>query len=463
MKKCIVIFSLFVMFAMSPVKAQVVDSSAIIKAALDLANQDLVNSEKSRSYKIFEKYLEKCIRDSNVVYQDGLRRYYTPAFINTSPKLANLKRVSDSLWREMDAFLKSQDSYKALMHISPKDEETKKIVREKRLEISNNLLVSSPYYKYLWENELAARRRFNLALLKHILEYSRERNQLIPYTSIIPINYIRMFDETVDGFVTKLEIEGLKDQINFLSSIYYDQSTRRHALKHYVREMPSNPLVENYNREVELKNKIDVLKGQLAQTLLQKNETIANKFISNRREDSIIIPVYEYKEARLDSFFQQSEELRTKHDKFKEDEKNLLAFLEKDNPHQKNLNDLRLNKISKEDYAKRRDEHFARLERENPTYKILRRDREASLFECNLAAFTHILESHQSRGELLDLLLVIKAEEMNSFINLPEIYSLDVQINSLKRMIEQSVSEYMTIKYISKFWKYIPTNNTCEI
>jgi hypothetical protein len=114
------------MFAMSPVKAQVVDSSAIIKAALDHANQDLVNSEKSRSYKIFEKYLEKCIRDSTVVYQDGLRRYLTDAFINTSPKLPELKRVSDNRLRAANAFLTSQDSYKALMNMSAKDEETKK-------------------------------------------------------------------------------------------------------------------------------------------------------------------------------------------------------------------------------------------------------------------------------------------------------------------------------------------------
>ncbi|AGY54208.1 hypothetical protein BRDCF_p1581 [Bacteroidales bacterium CF] len=463
MKKSIVIFSLFVMFAMSPVKAQVVDSSAIIKAALDHANQDLVNSEKSRSYKIFEKYLEKCIRDSTVVYQDGLRRYLTDAFINTSPKLPELKRVSDNRLRAANAFLTSQDSYKALMNMSAKDEETKKIIREKGYEINRKLLITSPYYKSLKEKSTVAGRRFYVELLKYILEYSRERNQLIPYTSIIPINYIRMFDETVDGFVTKHEIESLKDQINFLSGIYYDQSIRRHALKHYVREMPSNPLVENYNREVELKNKIELLKGQLAQTLLRKNEIIANKFISNRREDSIIIPVYSYNETILDSFFQQSEELRTKHKKFKEDEKNLQAFLEKDNPYQKILNDSRLNKISKEDFAKRRDECFSRLERENPTYKKLRRDREASLFECNMAAFIHLLESHQSRGELLDLLLVIKAEEMNSFINLPEIYSLDVQINSLRRMIEQSVSEYMTIKYISKFWNYILINNSCQI
>ncbi|MEA5004840.1 MAG: hypothetical protein VB022_00345 [Rikenellaceae bacterium] len=455
MKAKFIIFSLFLMFVLSPVRAQTVDSSSIIKAALDKANEDLSNREKIKSYILFEKYLAKCIRDSFVLYQDGLGRYYTDAFINTSPTLIELKKTRDTLINKSNAFLKSQDCYKEILKMPAKNEKSKKIIREKTSEIHKTLLATNVHYKELVEKDIASRGRLNVEILKSILAHSKERNQIVPYVSIIPLNDIRLFDETADGFLAKTEINTIKNQINYLSGIYYDKQSRRYSLKHYVREMPSDPKTENYKKEVELKKRIEVLKEQLKQILLQKNEIIANKYISNRIEDSIPIPVYSYKEVKLGSFFKQTEELETKHDRFLAAEKSLSDFLDKDEIYRKNLLNFRGKKVSLDDYSKRTIECFTRLEKENQEYVKIRRDREISLFECNMAALIHLIDDYHSRGEILDLSVIVKGEELLSINNLPEIYSLDVQINTLKRMIEQSVNDYFRIKYTSGLWNYI--------
>lgn len=459
MKTKLVVFSLFLMFVLSPVRSQTVDSSSIIKAALDKANEDLSNREKIKSYIIFEKYLAKCIRDSFVLYQDGLRRYYTDAFINTSPTLKELKTTRDSHSNKQDAFLKSQDSYKEILKMSAKNEESKKIIREKSSEIHKTLLETNTHYKELVEKNIASRARLNVEILKSILAYSKEKNQIIPYTSIIPVNDIRLFDETAEGFFVKTEINYIKEQIKHLTGLYYDKINRRYSLNHYVREMPSDPKNENYVKEVELKKRIEVLKEQLAQILLQRNEFFANRYISNRIEDSIPIPIFDYKEVRLGSFFMQTEELKAKHDRFLTADKRMLDFLYKDETYRKILINLRAKKISADDFAKRQYECFTRLKNESQEYVKIRREREVSLFESNMAAFVHLIDDYHSRCEILDLSGIVKGEEFTSIMNLPEIYSIDVQINSLKRMIEQNVRDYCTIKYTSGLWHYMLTKD----
>lgn len=459
MKTKLVVFSLFLMLVLSPVRSQTVDSSSIIKAALDKANEDLSNREKIKSYIIFEKYLAKCIRDSFVLYQDGLRRYYTDAFINTSPTLKELKTTRDSLFNKLDAFLKSQDSYKEILKMPAKNEKSKKIIREKTSEIHKTLLETNTHYKELVEKDIASRARLNVEILKSILAYSKERNQIVPYTSIIPVNDIRLFDETAEGFFVKTEINYIKEQIKHLTGLYYDKINRRYSLNHYVREMPSDPKNENYVKEVELKKRIEVMKDKLAQSLLHKNEIIANRYISNRLEDSITIPVYSYKEVKLGSFFKQTEELNAKHDRFLAAEKRLLDLLDKDEIYQKNIKIFNAKKINWVDFLIRKNECFTRLEKESQEYVKIRREREVSLFESNMAAFVHLIYDYHSRCEILDLSGIVKGEELTSIMNLPEIYSIDVQINSLKRMIEQNVRDYCTIKYTSGLWNYILTKD----